>query len=94
MPEALSKYLNNQMQVVTSDGSIIIGKLIGYDSSVNLIISNTIMRIFSLTGTETLDLGLYVIRGDNIVLIAQVDENVDQTVDWEAVKANPIKNMF
>lgn len=35
--------------------------------------------------TETIDLGLYLLRGESIVLCGLVDEEIDSQVDWEKV---------
>lgn len=54
------------MQVITNDGQVILGTLEGFDQTTNIIISNSKERVFSMEGTETVQLGLYVIRGDNM----------------------------
>ena len=35
-------------------------------------------------------LGLYVVRGDNVCVVGLVDESIDDSIDWTAVKGAPI----
>jgi U6 snRNA-associated Sm-like protein LSm8 len=39
---------------------------------------------------ETMELGLYVIRGDNIAIIGELDPELDNQIQWEEVKAEPL----
>eukprot|EP00887_Chlorella_sp_A99_P003009 scaffold9.g3009.t1 len=43
------------------------------------------------SGVEQLVLGLYVIRGDNVAVIGEVDEELDAGIDFAQVKAAPLK---
>ena len=38
-------------------------------------------------------LGLYIIRGDNIAIVGEVDEQVDGATDWSKTKAEPLKHI-
>ena len=38
-------------------------------------------------------LGLYIIRGDNIAIVGEVDEQVDGATDWSQKKAEPLKHI-
>jgi small nuclear ribonucleoprotein (snRNP)-like protein len=61
--------------VVTSDGRTIIGTLVGNDQVQNLILSDAQERVYSFDApVETVDLGLYVIRGDNVCIVADFDK--------------------
>lgn len=47
-------------------------------------------RVFSKSqGVEVVPLGLYIIRGDNISVVAEIDEEMDKQIDFSAVKADP-----
>lgn len=35
-------------------------------------------------------LGLYIVRGDNVCIVGVVDEELDNSIDWTAVKGAPI----
>jgi len=67
----------------------------GYDQTVNIILENSHERVFSLaSGVDQVVLGLYIIRGDNIALIGELDEDKDARTDLSEIKANPIKALF
>ena len=38
-------------------------------------------------------LGLYIIRGDNIAVVGEVDEQIDGSIDWAKKKAEPLKHI-
>lgn len=39
---------------------------------------------------EQISLGLKIIRGDNVCVIGQVDEAVEQSVDFSKVRGEPL----
>lgn len=87
----LSAYVNTTICVVTNDGRAIVGLLRGYDQATNLILDECHERVFSVKqGVERLALGLYVIRGDNIAVVGEVDEDRDETTDWQRIRAAPL----
>ena len=36
-------------------------------------------------------LGLYMIRGDNVAVVGEVDEDLDSKIQFESLKAAPLK---
>lgn len=61
--------------MVTSDGRTIMGILAGNDQVQNVILDDAKERIYSDDApVETVELGLYVIRGDNVCMIADYDK--------------------
>ena len=61
--------------MVTSDGRTIMGTLAGNDQVQNVILDDAQERIYSDDApVETVELGLYVIRGDNVCMIADYDK--------------------
>ena len=61
-----------------------------------MILSSSIERVFTSEPeeeTELVHLGVYIIRGDNIALIGEVDEVRDGEIDWTTVKADPINEV-
>ena len=89
--------------VVTGDGRTITGILVGHDQVQNLILQSAVERIYtSLDGTERaeeVELGLYVIRGDNVVLISSMEDEEDndeppqkrqKEADWKTIQADPL----
>ena len=88
---ALSSYKDKLVTVITNDGRNIIGKLRGFDQTINIILEHSYERIFSLNcGVVRSELGLYMIRGDNISIIGELDEEEDAARDLDAVRAEPL----
>ncbi|KAJ9106933.1 hypothetical protein QFC20_003942 [Naganishia adeliensis] len=41
-------------------------------------------------GVEMVPLGLYMIKGDNVAVIGEIDTDKDATIDFNAVRAEPL----
>lgn len=53
--------------MLTNDGRHLVGTLRGYDQATNLILDDCHERVYQDdAGVETIVLGLYVVRGDNM----------------------------
>lgn len=65
--QSLKELLEKSVHVITSDGRVILGILKGFDQTINIILENSMERIYSLD-EDVLEtpLGLYLIRGDNM----------------------------
>lgn len=74
-----------EITVITCDGRIIIGTLVGHDQVQNLVLNEAHERVYSVEDDmEQVSLGLYVIRGDNVALIADAK-------DWDDnLKVEPL----
>merc|ERR1712196_217592 len=91
MAANLAKLVNQMVSVITADGRNIVGNLKGYDQHLNIIIDECHERVYSsVSGVEQVVLGLYIIRGDNIAVIGQLDEELDAQLDLSALRAEPI----
>jgi U6 snRNA-associated Sm-like protein LSm8 len=89
----LTEFVNKTVSVITNDGRNIVGKLKGYDQVTNVILEGSHERIFSEeNGVVQNVLGLYIIRGDNIALIGELDEEVDGNRDLSTIRAAPLKS--
>lgn len=74
--------LAEQVCVITCDGRLIVGELVGHDQVQNLVLNNAQERVYSTAdvnasagddddnNVELVELGLYVVRGDNVCLVA------------------------
>ncbi|CAO1625436.1 unnamed protein product [Parajaminaea phylloscopi] len=93
---ALGLYLAQRVLLVTQDGRLLLGDLQGFDGVGSVILSNTVERIFTASGEdedggsvpggmEEVELGLYVLRGDAICLIGDVDTAKDASIDWTSL---------
>lgn len=84
--------MNNIVSVITNDGRHLVGLLIGYDLLTNLVLSQSHERIYSMDkSVEQLELGLYIIRGDNVAIVGEVDEDKDLALDFNSIRAPPLK---
>ncbi|MEN2498233.1 MAG: hypothetical protein MHMPM18_002539 [Marteilia pararefringens] len=68
------------------------GILRSFDQMQNLILDKSIERIFSLTGVEINDLGVYIVRGENMCMVGEVEENIDRVIDYSKIAIDPIKS--
>jgi U6 snRNA-associated Sm-like protein LSm8 len=91
MAQVLDAYINKAVNIVTADGRIIIGTLRGFDQTINIILDDSHERVFSATdGVEQVLLGLYIVRGDNVALIGEIDEDLDKNIDFSRIRADPL----
>ncbi|EUB58655.1 U6 snRNA-associated Sm-like protein LSm8 [Echinococcus granulosus] len=68
-----------------------VGTLKGFDNVINLIVNDSHERVFSPDrGVECVPLGLYIIRGQNVAVVGEVDEDLDSRVDFENLRAEPL----
>lgn len=86
----LQPYVNLDVSVITVDGRVLVGVLKGTDQAANVILEKCQERIFSNEGTEIVPLGLYIIRGDNVCTIGEVDKDKEQEMDITQIKADPL----
>ncbi len=90
-PWGLKDLIDTTVSVVTNDGRHIVGTLTGFDKVQNIILTSSFERIYSRdTATETVPLGLYVVRGDSLAVIGEVDGEKDDEVDWDSISADPM----
>ncbi|CAI9110349.1 OLC1v1010357C1 [Oldenlandia corymbosa var. corymbosa] len=88
----LESLVGQTISVITNDGRIIVGVLRGFDQATNIILDESHERVYSTKiGVQQLVLGLYIIRGDNISVVGEVDEELDASLDLEKLKAHPLK---
>jgi U6 snRNA-associated Sm-like protein LSm8 len=80
--------------VITTDGRTLVGTLISCDQNTNLVLQNTIERIIvpadSPGDSSEVEQGVYMIRGDSVVVCGEVDEEMDKEIDWTKVKGETI----
>ncbi|KAI3629047.1 hypothetical protein CBS9595_000119 [Malassezia furfur] len=88
---SLQGYMEQRVLLVTQDGRVLLGTLRGYDALGSLVLSHCIERIFSAdAGVEEVPLGVYVLRGDSISLVGDIDVERDRKIDWSSLHAEPI----
>ncbi|EUC66808.1 hypothetical protein ACGC1H_001686 [Rhizoctonia solani] len=70
---ALVESVDKKMVVVLRDGRKLIGVLRSYDQFANLVMENTLERIYHGDAYADIRRGVYLIRGENVVLLGEVD---------------------
>ncbi|XP_008787680.1 sm-like protein LSM8 [Phoenix dactylifera] len=91
----LQSLVDQTISVITNDGRHIVGILKGFDQATNIILDESHERVYSTKeGVQQLVLGLYIIRGDNISVVGEVDEELDANLDLSKLRAHPLKPML
>uniref|UniRef100_A0A7S1NW03 U6 snRNA-associated Sm-like protein LSm8 n=1 Tax=Eutreptiella gymnastica TaxID=73025 RepID=A0A7S1NW03_9EUGL len=96
MSQPLEPFVDKQVSVITNDGRHIVGTLRGFDQCVNIIIEDSHERVYSTSaGVEQVPLGLFVIRGDNLCVIGQIDEAADSALQatFADIRCEPLKTL-
>ncbi|KAI0346447.1 LSM-domain-containing protein [Trametopsis cervina] len=88
---SLQGYVDHRVLLILQDGRAIVGVMAGYDQKSNVVLSDSKERVYSMDeGIEEIPLGLYLVKGDQIVLIGEIDEATDQAVDLSTIRAEPL----
>ncbi|KAG0293567.1 hypothetical protein BGZ96_002674 [Linnemannia gamsii] len=91
MSDQLRSLVDHPVFVYLTDGRTLVGQLMGYDQAANVILGKTHERIFSSTeGMKSVAIGVYVIRGETIALIGELDEELDDQADYDEMKVEPL----
>ena len=82
----------SQPYVVFCDGKTIVGRYRGSDKYLNIVLSDAHERIYSLTsGVEQEPRGLYVIKGDNVAMFGELDEEKEMQIDLSLMRGTDFK---
>jgi U6 snRNA-associated Sm-like protein LSm1 len=82
--------IDKQLMVILRDGRSLIGYLRSIDQFANLLLSNTIERIHVGTKYGDIPRGIYMIRGENVVLLGEVDFSLPLKVNMTKVDIDEI----
>ncbi|XP_011496830.1 PREDICTED: U6 snRNA-associated Sm-like protein LSm8 [Ceratosolen solmsi marchali] len=94
MASGLESYVNHTVSIITSDGRNFIGTLKGFDQTINLILDESHERVYSTThGVEQVVLGLHIIRGDNVAVVGELDDEMDARLDLSVIRAEPLSSV-
>jgi len=78
-PARLPCALSEKLMVVLRDGRKIIGTMRSFDQFANVVIEHAFERVIVGKKFADVPLGLYVIRGENVVLLGQIVSSQAQT---------------
>ncbi|KAG8694245.1 hypothetical protein FRC12_022871 [Ceratobasidium sp. 428] len=89
---SLQGYVDRKVLLILQDGRAIVGTLVGFDQRSNVVLSDSVERIYSMEeGVEEVPLGLYLVKGDMIVLIGELDAAIDSEADLSTIRAEPLQ---
>ena len=71
---SLVEELDKKLLVVLRDGSKILGTLRSFDQFANIVLENAVERVIVGQSYSDIPLGLCIVRGENVVLMGEVDE--------------------
>ena len=71
---SLVEELDKKLLVMLRDGSKILGTLRSFDQFANIVLQVAVERIIVGSSYSDIPLGLYIVRGENVVLMGEVDE--------------------
>jgi len=87
---SLQAYINKKVLILTADSRTLVGTLLSCDQQTNLVLTQTIERIIrppeDPEASGEVPHGLYLIRGDNVVVVGLVNEEMDDDINWTEVK--------
>ncbi|KDQ63713.1 hypothetical protein JAAARDRAFT_29738 [Jaapia argillacea MUCL 33604] len=83
--------VDRKMMVVLRDGRKLIGVLRSYDQFANLVLEDTVERIYHADVFAERWQGLYLIRGENVVLLGEIDLDQEdeiplRQVEWKVLE--------
>ncbi|QRV76254.1 U6 snRNA-associated Sm-like protein LSm1 [Ceratobasidium sp. AG-Ba] len=87
---ALVESVDKKMIVVLRDGRKLIGVLRSYDQFANLVMEGTVERIHHEDAYADIRRGVYLIRGENVVLLGEVDLDREDEVPLRSVQPEDI----
>ncbi|KAK8211952.1 hypothetical protein IWZ01DRAFT_250815 [Phyllosticta capitalensis] len=91
---SLQSYVNKKILIITADSRTLVGTLLSCDQMTNLVLQDTWERIIRPADdpepSQQIQHGLYLIRGDNVTLCGLVDEELDESIDWNKVRGEVI----
>jgi len=87
---SLIKEIDKKLMVVLRDGRTLIGYLRSIDQFANLLLQDTIERIHVGGKYGDIPRGIFLIRGDNMVLAGEIDEEKEANSKLEEVSVAEI----
>jgi U6 snRNA-associated Sm-like protein LSm8 len=94
MTSYVESLVDQVVQVITSEGRVFTGVLKSFDQSMNMVLSECYEKVYSPDeGVSFAKMGLYMIRGDNVAMVSEVDELLEKQVDYSQIKAEKLIEM-
>jgi len=87
---SLIEEIDKRQLVVLRDGRILIGYLRSVDQFANLVLHKSVERIHVDSMYGDIPKGIFVVRGENVVLLGEVDPENEERSDLEKVSIEKI----
>ncbi|KAF8591876.1 Sm-like ribonucleoprotein [Ramaria rubella] len=77
--------VDKKMLVVLRDGRKLLGVLRSYDQFANLVLEDTVERVHHGAAYAEVRQGVFLIRGENVVLLGEIDLDVEDEIPLQPV---------
>jgi len=91
---SLAEELDTKTMVQLRDGRKIIGMMRSFDQFANIVLEQAVERIIVDQRYADVPLGLYVIRGENVVLLGQIDEAKEAHTTTTLLTEAPVEELL
>ncbi|KAI9480742.1 MAG: LSM1 protein [Benjaminiella poitrasii] len=82
--------IDKKLMVVLRDGRKLIGTLRSFDQFANLVLQDTIERIYVGNCYGDIPRGIFLIRGENVVLLGEIDLEKEEHINLRQVPVEEI----
>ncbi|KAK9332529.1 hypothetical protein V1520DRAFT_335124 [Lipomyces starkeyi] len=82
--------VDKKLLVVLRDGRKLIGILRSFDQYANLVLQETIERIIVESMYSDIQRGVYIVRGENVVLVGEIDPEKENSIPLREVSLDEI----
>ncbi|KAK9237564.1 hypothetical protein V1525DRAFT_403551 [Lipomyces kononenkoae] len=82
--------VDKKLLVLLRDGRKLIGILRSFDQYANLVLQDTIERIIVEQMYSDIERGVYIVRGENVVLVGEIDPEKEDRVQLKEVSLDEI----
>ncbi|EIE84618.1 hypothetical protein RO3G_09328 [Rhizopus delemar RA 99-880] len=82
--------IDKKLMVVLRDGRKLIGILRSFDQFANLVLQDTIERIYVRGCYGDIPRGVFLIRGENVVLLGEIDVDKEDQINLRQVSVEEI----
>ncbi|KAI7866620.1 hypothetical protein BDF14DRAFT_1875192 [Spinellus fusiger] len=82
--------VDKKLMVLLRDGRKLIGTLRSFDQFANLVLQDTIERIYVGNCYGDIPRGIFIIRGENVVLLGEIDISTDECANLRQVPVEEI----
>lgn len=90
---SLAEHLDSSILMVLRDGRNLVGTLRSFDQYMNLIVEDTIERVLFKDKYCDIPLGVFIVRGDNIVLLGELDAEKENNQNLKKVSPEELTEL-